>query len=225
MNYLAHGIRFVDRPWFLVGTAIPDLLSVADRRVRMRERRIVPALEAETDPDRLELAAGVLQHLRDDDWFHRTAGFHEVTGRLTRMFRETIGTDGFRCGFLGHIVTEMLIDAVLIERSPGRLDAYYAALGHVDSEDVQATVNHLAARSTTKLAGFVDGFRRVRFLEDYVDSARLLYRLNQVMQRVKLTPLPASTVSVLEDGRQVVDESLEALLPAERFGPLDFDEA
>src|SRR3984957_18435669 len=38
MNYFAHGIRFVDRPWFLAGTALPDWLSVIDRRVRLRPK-------------------------------------------------------------------------------------------------------------------------------------------------------------------------------------------
>ena len=87
MNYLAHGIRFVDRPWFLVGTAVPDLLSVADRRVRMRERRVVPAVEAAVDSaePRTQLAAGVLQHLADDDWFHRTPAFVWKACRLLRV--------------------------------------------------------------------------------------------------------------------------------------------
>jgi hypothetical protein len=45
MNYFAHGIRFLDRPWFLAGTATPDWLSVADRKVRLREKFLVPNLD------------------------------------------------------------------------------------------------------------------------------------------------------------------------------------
>ena len=36
MNYFAHGHRFVDDPYFLAGTAVPDWLSVVDRKVRVR---------------------------------------------------------------------------------------------------------------------------------------------------------------------------------------------
>ncbi len=222
MNFLAHGIRFVDRPWFLVGTAVPDLLSVADRRVRLRERHLAPHLErdstTEDEPD-AELARGVRQHLVDDDWFHRTVGFHEVTGRLTSMFRESVGTDGFRCGFLGHIGCEMLIDAVLTERDPHLLDAYYDAVGAVDPARVEQRVNELAPRRTERLAAFLVRFREARFLYDYQDSARLLTRLNQVLQRVKLTPLPPETGRVVEAGRDVVRDALERLLPPERFAP------
>ena len=37
MNYFAHGYRYIDRPWFLAGTALPDWLNVVDRRVRVRK--------------------------------------------------------------------------------------------------------------------------------------------------------------------------------------------
>ena len=40
--------------------------------------------------------------------------------------------DGLRPAFLGHIVTEMLLDAVLIGAQPRRLHDYYAALERVD---------------------------------------------------------------------------------------------
>ena len=42
MNYFAHGYAFVDDPWFLAGTAVPDWLNVSDRGVRVRERQAEP---------------------------------------------------------------------------------------------------------------------------------------------------------------------------------------
>ena len=32
MNYFAHALPFLDRPYFVAGTAVPDWLTVADRR-------------------------------------------------------------------------------------------------------------------------------------------------------------------------------------------------
>ena len=29
-----------------------------------------------------EVALGILQHLSDDDWFHTTLGFSDITGRM-----------------------------------------------------------------------------------------------------------------------------------------------
>ena len=214
MNYFAHGIRFVDRPWFLAGTALPDWLSVIDRRVRLRARRVVPFADGSGSPQ-AELAAGVLQHLDDDAWFHRTAAFALVTGELTRLFRESLpGDDGYRPSLLGHIVTEMLLDAVLIDRDPPRLDAYYAALETVEGQIVEEAVNAMARYATDRLALFVPLFSRERFLEDYGDSSRLLFRLNQVLRRVKLNPLPGEVATVLETARKHVEQNAEALLPA-----------
>ncbi len=216
MNYFAHGVRFLDRPYFLAGTACPDWLSVADRGVRLRSRRVRPF--AEEEGDRAEFAAGVLKHLADDDWFHSTPAFHETTGELARMFKPLGEDDGFRAGFLGHVVTELLLDAVLIGRRPERLDAYYAAFETVDPAAVQAFVTAMAPRAPERLPRFVDLFRSVQFLRCYADSRRLLTRVNQVLDRVRLPNLPERAVGVLEAGRALVETRADALLPPERFG-------
>src|SRR5579871_4042743 len=127
MNYFAHGHRYTDRPYFLAGTAIPDWLSVADRQVRMRPRRVQPFADGSGSPA-AELAAGILQHLHDDGWFHRTRAFAEVTATLTTAFRGLlIDPDDHRPSFLGHIVTELILDGLLVVRQPDLLRAYYAS--------------------------------------------------------------------------------------------------
>ena len=50
MNCLAHGINFLDRPWFLVGTGMPDWLSMVDRKVRLRPKHIDPACDESGGP-------------------------------------------------------------------------------------------------------------------------------------------------------------------------------
>ncbi len=63
-----------------------------------------------------------------------------------------------------------------------------------------------------QLAVLIPRFHSERFLFDYLDSEKLLYRLNQVMRRVKLHALPPRTVDVLESARPVVRENADALL-------------
>ncbi len=220
MNYFAHGMRFVDRPYFMAGTAVPDWLSVADRGVRMRVNRVEPFVDGSgTIQD--ELAAGVLQHIRDDRWFHETATFYETCGELTRLFRDVLGVeDGHRPGFLGHITLELLLDAALIEANPGLLDAYYRAMAQVDAGQIELGVNRMARDTTSRLAGFIPLFHREQFLRDYGDPARLLYRLNQVMRRIKLKQLPEDVVPVLSDAFAIVKERVPELLPQEHFTPI-----
>jgi hypothetical protein len=215
LNYFAHGIRFVDRPWFLAGTAVPDWLSVADRRVRLRTRQVTPfAIDA--GGHQAELAAGVLQHLEDDRRFHRAGAFIETSAEIADLYRRALGRDnGFRPGFLGHITTELLLDGVLIERNPQRLRAYYDALAQIDAEVVQRQVNRMATRTATRLAEFIPRFRAARFLPDYAADDRLRYRLNQVMQRVRLSTLPERSEEVLRSGRLMVRERARDLLPTQ----------
>ena len=216
MNYFAHGVRFLDRPYFLAGTACPDWLSVADRGVRLRSRRVAPF--ADEGGARAEFAAGVLKHLADDDWFHSTPAFHATTGELARMFKPLGEDDGFRAGFLGHVAMELLLDAVLIERDPGRLDAYYDALASVDAGEVQAFVTAMTIRPPERLPRFVDLFRSVQFLRCYTDPQRLLTRVNQVLDRVRLPNLPDRAIGVLEAGHDLVAARADELLPPDRFG-------
>lgn len=217
MNYFAHGLRFVDRPHFLAGTACPDWLSVADRGVRLRSRRVSPFADGSGEP-RSEFAAGVLRHLADDDWFHSTPAFHETTAELAGMFRPLGADDGFRAGFLGHIGTELLLDAVLIDRDPGLLDAYYAAFERVDPAELNGFVTEMAARPPERLPRFIGLFRSVQFLRCYTDPRRLLTRINQVLDRVSLPNLPDRAVGVLEAGYGRVAGRVDALLPPDRFG-------
>ncbi len=217
MNYFAHGIRFLNRPVFLAGTAVPDWLSVADRKVRLREKHVRPAFETDDALDS-ELAAGILQHQSDDDWFHRSRAFYEVTSDVADLFRAHLGAeDGFRPGFLGHIATELLLDRLLIEAHPGTLERYYRALDELDPRAIQQAVNRVAPRTTERLAAFVEIFRQVRFLFDYLEPERMLLRLNQVLRRVKLNPLPASVSGVLEAAFDVLRVRGRELLPPEYF--------
>ncbi|REJ71974.1 MAG: hypothetical protein DWQ29_22275 [Planctomycetota bacterium] len=223
MNYFTHGFRFLDQPEFLAGTAVPDWLSVADRRCRVRPKLVRPVLE-NGDRDEAAIARGILQHFHDDEWFHSTRAFVLASAGLTRRFQQAFpDDDGMRTGFLGHIVTEMLLDAVLIGREPELLDEYYRRLEDVDPERVQRVVNRAARNTTDRLSGVIQMFREVRFLYDYLEFPLLLGRLNQVLRRVKLQPLSDRALPVLESGLELVTGSLDELLPPHRFGPQQSD--
>ncbi len=215
MNYFAHGRDFVDDPYLLAGTAVPDWLSVVDRRCRVRSRFATP-LADDADPQVAAVAKGILRHLGDDDWFHAAPAFAELSWELSRLVRDRLPPDeSFRPHFLGHILVEMLLDAALIADEPTRLQAYYAALDAVDGAVVQTAVNRIARVPVEHLAAFVALFSRERFLWDYLDDGKLLVRLNQVMRRVKLPALPSDFRELLPHARRlVVERQAELLSPA-----------
>lgn len=212
MNYLAHGYRFVDSPLYAAGTAVPDWLCVADRRVRVRSRRLRAEIPRLQGNEQL-LALGMLQHLQDDDTFHRHAVFMMLEAETAAGFRRQM-PDRFdhRPGFLGHILTELLLDACLAEQQPELLNDYYAAISEVDPLLIQNAVNLVATRPTSQLVWFVDRFCEARFLYDYLDDGRLLERLNQVLRRVTLPALDEQCLPVLRDARALVRQHAALLL-------------
>ncbi|MBS0209656.1 MAG: hypothetical protein JSS27_11960 [Planctomycetes bacterium] len=212
MNYFAHGRRFVDDPYLLAGTAVPDWLCVSDRRTKVRAAQAQAACTHD-DPRLAALARGIVQHHHDDAWFHGTEAFNTLQWQLARQVREVVGTDdSLRPSFLGHILVEILLDATLIAQSPPAIDDYYAAMRQVDPAFVQWGVQQLTPRPVERLALMVEGFCRERFLIDYGDDERLTYRLNQVMRRVGLGELPAAFSGMLPAARAQITAAAEALL-------------
>ena len=208
MNYFAHAFAFLDRPdvdpCFVAGTAVPDWLTVANRQVRVRARHVQPL--ADEGGAAAALARGMVQHWADDARFHATRAFAEVSLGLAVLARETLGDDeGFRTGFLGHLLTELLLDASLIAESPGRLERYYEVLAAVDADWTQATINRVAPRPVERLSAMISGFRSQRILWDYLEDAKLLLRLNQVMRRLGLGELPERFAAVLPAARERVE--------------------
>lgn len=217
MNYFAHAIRFLDRPVFAVATGLPDMLSVIDRSMRLREKRVAPFLN-DDNAFRAEVAAGVLQHLHDDHWFHGTRAFVETSAELTTLFRKVLPHDeGMRCAFLGHIVTELQLDGALHEAHPGSLDRYYQLLDEVDRARIADDVNAMATKTSDRLERLLAGFAREQFLRDYPHPNRLRLRLNQVMLRVGLEQLPVDIEEALAISWRIVLSRVDGLLPPEFF--------
>jgi hypothetical protein len=212
MNYFAHALPFLDRPHFLAGTAVPDWLTVTDRSLRIRPRH-ADVRRHDSDRCTAEVATGVLQHFRDDARFHATRAFAETSLELTGRVRDALaGEAGLRPAFLGHLLVELLLDAVLIADSPERLTEYYRVLDQLDAERIEAAVNRIAPRPTRRLAAFIELFRRERVLWDYLEDASAMIRLNQVLRRARLDSLPDDFAAILPAARQLVADRKNDLL-------------
>ena len=101
---------------------------------------------------------------------------------------QTSGTNRSGHPYISEV--ELLLDAELIRATPTKLTEYYRALDSLDVDLVAWTVNQMATQRVENLARFIPRFSAERFLYDYAQDAKLLFRLNHVMRRVKLPPLP-----------------------------------
>jgi hypothetical protein len=219
MNYFTHGRHYLSDPYFLAGTSVPDWLSVVNRKSRARSKLAKPWIDHE-DPVLSAVARGIVQHHHDDDWFHQTRAFAELSLYFTKEVRDRLpNDDGFRPSFLGHILVELLLDATLVEDDPRLLDAYYETMDALDAHAVATAVNQMVTQQTGMLAFFIPRFSAERFLYDYLDDGKLLFRLNNVMRRVKLPFLPDRLTEFFPEARRLVRERARELLAGETARP------
>ena len=216
MNYLAHALDCLDNPYEVAGAAVPDWLGLTRPRLRCRSRHARPLVE-DADQRIAAVARGVVRHHADDDWFHQSAAFGDVSLELARRVRHaTADADGMRPSFLGHILVELLLDATLAADDPACVARYYAALEAVDPQLVARTVGEMAGVDALPLAGIIERFIDMRFLYDYAEDGPLTHRLNQVMRRVRLCELPRGFTEILPAARRLVADHREALLTPPR---------
>tara|TARA_R110002073_G_scaffold61636_9_gene154960 strand:+ start:14864 stop:15565 length:702 start_codon:yes stop_codon:yes gene_type:complete len=212
MNFLSHALPYFDQPMKAAGTAVPDWLSVVDRKIRARRRHAVLWTEDE-DPDVRDVAQGIIQHVDDDEWFHATQAFVETNMTLAIQLRDLLpGDAGFRPTFVGHILIEILLDAFWIRDDPTTVERYYGLLTDLSSEKIQTCVNKITGKPTENLAKAIDRFIELRFLYDYLDNDKLLFRLNQVMSRVGLAALPPQVGQWLSQASTLVQSRRTQLL-------------
>ena len=218
MNSFAHALPFLNHDqYFSIGCAIPDWLGAVDRRCRVRRNGAEKFL---LDEDSLvaNLAGGIVQHIDDDRWFHQGERFTKLSMEFSVELRELLVEDpGFRPGFVGHVIIELLLDGFLHKCNPGKLDHFYGLVENSDPEKIQAAVNQMATRPTDKLASYFPIFLREKYLYDYLDDERLLMRMNFVLKRVKLNPMGKEVLNWIPNARKRVDESAAELLSG--FGP------
>jgi hypothetical protein len=219
MNYLAHALDCLDDPYQVAGRAVPDWLCLTRPRLRCRTRHAQRHLDSPCDVT-AAVARGVVRHHADDDWFHHTPAFGDLSLELARRTREATGdADGMRPSFLGHILVEMLLDAAIAVDDPRLVERYYAALSAVDARQAARAVGRMIDGDAAQLEHIITRFVDIEFLYDYAEDTLLLFRLNQVMRRVRLPELAPNFVDMLPGARLAVSEARHALLtPANSEG-------
>jgi len=216
MNYFTHARESLEEPFYTVGLALPDWMAVVCRRVRLSTRVAEPWCD-DDNAEIADMARGIVQHHVDDARFHKTRAFNELSLDFTVRIRDELGSDaGFRPAFLGHILVELLLDATLIARDPGKLDKYYRLLEGISPATIQDYVERMAGKAVANLAHFIRRFTEMRILFDYLDDRRLFLRLNQIMTRVKLSRLPERLLDLLPRARTDVAARAEELLACEQ---------
>jgi hypothetical protein len=212
MNSFAHALPFLDRPLLAIGASLPDWMAAADRKCRLREKRATPLVDDE-DSVLAELARGVVQHHRDDYWFHTSPAFRDYEMKLAIEIRDIYGGEhGMRSGFVAHVMVEMFLDSFLQKKFSGQLERYYKIVAEADAALIQQSVNQFATNPTDKLIPAMASFIRERYIFDYLSDAGAVKRMNGVLRRIGLQPLDEKILPWAATARERVYGRVEELL-------------
>ncbi len=95
------------------------------------------------------------------------------------------------------------------------MERYYDLFQQVDPSLIESTVSRISRLPADRLAILIPRFVDERFLYDYRSDERLLWRMNHVLKRVGLEPLPIEDDSWIQLARQWVDSNRHLLLEGE----------
>ncbi len=212
MNCFTHALPSIDNAYLATGCCIPDWLGAADRKCRAREKKATPFIDHE-DPIVAAVSQGIVNHHKDDHWFHTNQTFQQMNIKFAVEIRELLDNErGMRTGFVGHVMIELFLDAWLHAKFPGKLEYYYQQLESIDPEKVQDVVNLFASKKTDKLAPAIRRVIKDRYLFDYSENSTTLYRINRVLKRIGLEEIDDRILPWMETARERVYDRVPDLL-------------
>ena len=165
MHFLSH--YYLDRsqnnPLFTLGALIPDIAPGFTKTYNAKIRNKTWSLNAPAD----SVHRGILRHYELDAAFHGSIVFRECCTKTSKSLAETgLDREKYRFWFLGHIVTEVLLDRQLILQNESLIDEYYNVLSSVDTNKFNAYFYFNASEEEKNkiLSNFIR-FLDVRFLQ------------------------------------------------------------
>ena len=216
MNFLAHFVfatRYCEpphpQPAYVLGNALPDLLSLAEPRRRFRTAGLARCPRA--TPEDAALWAGVRAHLGTDDAFHPTTAFAQAQAGVKLLLRDG-GFLGMRLRpfFVAHVLAELALDAALLRAEPGLAGAFYAAFTGADFAQATRWAEETLQTPLPHLPGVLTRFARARYLHSYAEDDGVAEALSRLCARARqdtfdgenfarLTAVVTASVRLLDD--------------------------
>lgn len=193
MNYLSH--YYLDQssndPYLILGTVLPDLFRVGDRKRRMPEQ----AIDFFSQASHSALQKGVNKHHLIDRLFHNALFFHKYSQAISKLLRsaELVGMPRFQ-HFYGHILLEILIDKSLLNEQPELVTSFYELLHQVDLNEVNEFLKLKGLdEHFDSFAEQFQAFLHYRYLEHYLNPGGVVLAMTKIAKKMHRYDLSASS--------------------------------
>ncbi len=149
-------------------------------------KKISPNANHETEENLELLRIGSNQHFLRDKRFHNSAYFKETSQTITQILRpKFIEANIPRDWFAAHVLTEMMIDRVLIRETPKLADGFYQDTTNADSSSI---ADFLQERNITETHLFLERlarFNQAKYLLQYAHNRAMVYSMNRIFMQTK----------------------------------------
>lgn len=215
MNFLSHYYldRHIGNDYFVVGVCTPDLLSIFNREVRIKSKKM-HHFRGTTEFDFFQ--TGVERHFEADKIFHSSLFFQEECRYISLNLHEIFGAKEIkRSFFVSHILLELMLDKVLIKRDSQLVDGFYYHFKQVALHQIVEMTEKMAERELAAYSAFLQRFLQHQYLYHYSEYAYIVFVLRRLLRRVGIPEGnyldDAQFIDFLAKYEQRLDDSVSSL--------------
>jgi hypothetical protein len=179
LNYLSHFYfdRLHGNEIHNFGLAMPDFV-----RNFIKGRKLKP-LDTPSDKseDWQNLHKGVLKHIQRDHTFHNSGYFHEIGKGLNELIQPAFTKASIpRYWFASHLLSEMVIDRILIKKYPTLAPDFYHEIAIADRGVIEKYLLDHQIVETDVFLSRLHRFCEAQYLNQYVHDHALAYSINRI---------------------------------------------
>jgi hypothetical protein len=212
VNYLSHYYfdRDEDNKYYNIGLILPDLARSHIPKLRISPYKNITF----TTKEIASMNQGTNRHFESDRKFHNWLTFVDLTNRATDMIRENGDKDINRDYFITHIMVEVLLDKILLEKNPTLADDFYKMIDSVEQEWILKFMRYAGLQDDELWKGQHRRFMKARFLESYTSIENVVTAVENVCTKIGLIELNADQRQLLIDICETIEPELERSIGA-----------
>lgn len=217
MNFITHYALDRQGPssYFTLGVAIPDLLPLAGRQLRVPYKKLLEHPFENHTEDEYWLLKGVLHHYHTDRVFHESEFFNSERRYILPYLKELFQNDpDQRYFFLTHLFVEFYLDRVIQLEEAEMVDEFYR---HIHQTDIERTLHYLESFSQQSFQALHEPlavFRDRQYLHAYRQDEGFLYALNRTIKRTGIMALDTIHTETFHSALAPYEMELKTRLPA-----------
>jgi|TARA_B100001059_G_C17764031_1_gene544530 hypothetical protein len=204
VNYLSHYYfdRDEDNKYFNIGLILPDLARSHIAKLRINPYKNITFTTKEIS----SMNDGCNKHFASDRKFHNWMTFVELTNKATDMIRESGDKDINRDYFITHIMVEILLDKILLDKNPSLADDFYAMIDSVETDWILKFMRYAGLQDDELWKGQHRRFMKAAFLKSYTSIENVIEAVEGVCANLDM-------IELNDDQRNLLIEICETIEP------------